>query len=87
MSQCLWCDEAILPGEDLGTPIWHEGVRQPTHRECSLRQVLGGIGHHLDHAYWCGEKKDPDAGMTYRQSAQHVMRIVEGWARTEDSRG
>lgn len=77
---CLLCDEAVDPDDLRGTPIWHEGVRRATHRECSLRSVLGGIGHHLDHAYWCKEKHDPDAGMTFRQSAKAVARMVDRWA-------
>lgn len=39
------------------------------HRECSLRSVMGGIGHLIAHDYWCTERHDPDAGLTYRQSA------------------
>ncbi|MBA0085442.1 MAG: hypothetical protein HRJ53_10635, partial [Acidobacteria bacterium Pan2503] len=41
----------------------------PVHRECSLRNVLGGIGHLQNHAVWCGLKHDPDAGYSYRESA------------------
>jgi hypothetical protein len=39
------------------------------HRECLLRSVLGGIGHLIAHDYWCTQRNDPDAGLTYRQSA------------------
>jgi hypothetical protein len=42
---------------------------QPMHRECSLREVIGGIGHLIAHEYWCRQHHDPDAGLTYRQSA------------------
>jgi len=59
------CDE---PFE--GTPLMH------THRECGLRSVVGGIGHLVAHGYWCVQKGDPDAGMTYRQSALLVDAYV-----------
>jgi hypothetical protein len=45
------------------------------HRECMLRDVLGGIGHHIAHDYWCKQRHDPDAGFTYRESAQMVYAI------------
>jgi hypothetical protein len=48
------------------------------HVACGLRSVVGGIGHLVDHAYWCGERGDPDAGLTYRESA---LRVVE-WIQT-----
>jgi hypothetical protein len=44
------------------------------HRECVLRAVLGGIGHHVDHARYCRGELGPDAGLTYRQSALLVWR-------------
>lgn len=40
-----------------------------THRECGLREVMGGIGHLIAHEYWCTQKHDPDAGLSYRHSA------------------
>jgi len=61
----------IGPKEDsttLGTP---EGPRW-AHRICMLREVAGGIGHHIAHEYWCEEMGDPDAGLTRYQSAQMV---------------
>lgn len=39
------------------------------HYQCLLRETLGGIGHLIAHKYWCLQKHDPDAGLTYRQSA------------------
>lgn len=53
-----------------------EGLRY-AHRECSLREVIGGIGHLIAHDYWCGEPRhDPDAGLSYRQSAKLVDAFV-----------
>lgn len=42
------------------------------HPSCAARAVVGGIGHLVDHAYWCGERGDPDAGLSYRDSALRV---------------
>ena len=67
---CDLCGEAILPhhDRDMARPI-------VAHRECMLREVLGGIGHLMDHAHFCGQMDDPDAGLTYRQSAL----LVDEW--------
>lgn len=46
------------------------------HRECALRSVMGGIGHLIAHDYWCTERHDPNAGLTYRQSALLVDAFV-----------
>ena len=46
------------------------------HSECVMRSVLGGIGHHENHAYWCKEMGDPDGGRTLRQSAREVAVMV-----------
>jgi hypothetical protein len=79
---CLLCEEAVhehdrgtfmlsayRPGEPLG---YH-----PVHRECSLRSVIGGIGHLENHTYWCKEKHDPDGGRTFRASALMVWHWVQ----------
>lgn len=47
------------------------------HRECFLRSAIGGIGHLIAHNYWCRERSDPDAGLTYRQSAILTALYVE----------
>ena len=69
--------------------MWGDAAQDPiatadglriTHWQCSLRSVTGGIGHLIAHDYWCGAPRhDPDAGLTYRQSALLAaawMRIV-----------
>lgn len=69
---CVLCEEAI--GEfDAWVPLNPE---QYAHWCCSLRSVLGGIGHHLGHEYWCEQRHDTDAGLTYRQSAELVAALV-----------
>jgi hypothetical protein len=42
-----------------------------------LREVLGGIGHLIDHEHYCLVMHDPDAGLTYRESAKLVATWVE----------
>ena len=73
---CLWCEEAVEP-RDSPVPIGTEEGRRWTHRECALREVTGGIGHLIAHEYWCSQRKDPDAGLTARQSALLVLRWWE----------
>jgi hypothetical protein len=84
--KCALCDERIVEGQS-GTYINVMGTRgrlgssvttEPAHKECSLRSVLGGIGHHTQHDYWCVVMGKPDAGLTYRQSA------LEVWAKLQE---
>lgn len=66
LEECLFCGEQVT-GD--GVPISTlEGLRT-NHRECALREVLGGIGHQIAHEYWCTQMHDPDAGLTRHQSA------------------
>ena len=69
LPQCMLCDEAMA--ETSASEI------QPIHRSCALRSVVGGIGHCIAHEYWCVVRKDPDAGLTYRQSARLVDAYVQ----------
>jgi hypothetical protein len=74
---CALCQTDVV-GSDRGSFV---GIAEPpyfgpVHRECSLRSALGGIGHLQDHAIWCVQKGDPDAGLDYRQSALAVWEWV-----------
>jgi hypothetical protein len=71
---CMYCLEHFRPG-DSGA-IMSTGFAQ--HRECGLRSVWGGIGHHVNHALYCGGELGPDAGLTYRESALLVWRHFHG---------
>jgi hypothetical protein len=74
---CILCQTPVQEG-DQGSFMHgsdEEGVI-PAHKECSLRSVLGGMGHHEDHQLWCMERGDPDGGRTYRQSALEVWKVV-----------
>lgn len=65
---CMSCQEPIVEGED--GCIFPTGFA--THRECSLRSALGGIGHIVDHQFFCRGELGPDAGLGYRESAKLV---------------
>lgn len=71
------CDEPI-DDDDLSPTVLHtpEGPKN-THRTCMLREVTGGIGHHIAHEYWCTLCGDPDAGLTRRQSALLVDAYIK----------
>jgi hypothetical protein len=62
---CMHCRERFEAGDN--------GAIMPTgfaaHRECHLRAVLGGIGHMVDHEFFCHGELGPDAGLSYRTSA------------------
>ena len=62
MNECQLCNEPC--DEPFDGVITMYG-----HRECFLRDAVGGIGHLIAHEYWCSTRGDPDAGLTYRQSA------------------
>lgn len=70
---CVLCDEDITEHDDW-IPL---NPAQNSHRECSLREVMGGIGHHLGHEYWCRQQHDTDAGLTRRQSAKMVVALID----------
>lgn len=74
------CD---MCGEPMGDEV---SLSKPTvmHRECGLRAVMGGIGHHLDHAHFCKSLGDPDAGLNYRTSALLVDTYYARLGRTRD---
>jgi len=81
---CLLCGVPIAEG-DRGV-FALDGTRDeprfpPEHIECSLRSVLGGIGHLEDHEHWCLGQDDPDGGHSYRDSAL----LVWAWAETHGS--
>lgn len=63
--KCQLCDERVRLYERA------PDVRG-AHRECMLRACLGGIGHIRDHDFWCGVVGDPDAGLSFRESAREV---------------
>lgn len=70
---CILCEEPIAEG-DIGT-INFGG--QITHYECSMRGVIGSVGH-LNGKCSCygGTEEDPP-GMTRRQAAQAACALWE----------
>jgi hypothetical protein len=73
---CLLCEESIEKSHQGSFMFDVTGAVCPVHRECSLRSVVGGIGHLEDHHRWCQHEHDPDGGRTYRQSALEVWQWV-----------
>ena len=74
---CAYCAEPVEP--DYVPPNGAEQAMcngRPAHNECGLRSALGGIGHLTNHAHWCTEVGDPDAGLSYRESAELVFQWV-----------
>ena len=72
---CPLCEEPVTAEQardPRAQPIGGLGGDRIAHRECLLRDVMGGIGHLTDHVYWCHEMHDPDGGRTLRQSALEV---------------
>lgn len=78
---CVLCDEPIGDG-DSGTlmaarnPVTGQWGPEPVHRECSLREVLGGAGHLAAPPHAPGTC-DLDGGLTRHQSALLVQRWVD----------
>lgn len=75
---CILCAEPVT-WEDAG----FYPTSQPMHAECGTRSVLGGIGHLTDHQRWCVEEGDPDAGLSYRESARRVTIWLREYAERE----
>jgi hypothetical protein len=70
---CELCTEELLPTE-IRAPVFP----LVAHPECLLRETQGGIGHHLNHEYWCVQMGDPDGGVSYRESARRVWKLITG---------
>lgn len=78
---CPYCNVQIRPGDNGAMTL----SLDPHHRECSLREVMGGIGHLVDHDKYCApEGLGPDAGLTRRQSALLVWDHYNGETITDD---
>ena len=68
---CILCDELIV-ASDAGTV---NRAGQISHYECSLRAVVGSVGHQLKRcSCYGGDQEDPE-GMTRRQAAVAASRV------------
>jgi hypothetical protein len=65
---CQICDPDVPSGAAL--------IDGTLHPECMLMNVLGPLGHHLDHSLWCENIGDPLAGRTLREAALELDRMV-----------
>lgn len=75
--RCMHCQQHFLEGDN--GAIMPNGLAQ--HRECALRSVMGGIGHAVDHVYFCRGLLGPDAGLPYRASALLLWEQFHGGTR------
>lgn len=69
---CMRCEDAIADGDNGRVSV----TGRTEHRECSLRGVMGGIGHLVDHDRYC-RGVGPDAGLSYRASALLVWEFCQ----------
>jgi hypothetical protein len=71
-SVCVWCQESVKEGDN--------GRISPTgsteHRECCLRNAMGGIGHLVDHDRYCRGELGTDAGLSRRASSLLVWEFL-----------
>jgi hypothetical protein len=70
---CAWCQQAVEAGDN--GRISPMGFTE--HRECSLRNVMGGIGHLVDHERYCRGELGTDAGLTRRDSSLLVWEYFQ----------
>lgn len=66
---CALCDEDVPEGADIDATN--------VHRECLLANVIGPLGHHLDHSLWCDNIGDPHAGLGARAGNIKVAELVD----------
>lgn len=79
---CAYCVEAIAD-KDQGSFVWaieeNETRRKPIHRECSLRSVMGSIGH-LTGTCSCFKSGDDvfedPPGLSVREASIEVWNFV-----------
>lgn len=71
--RCLLCGEAIAES-DIGT-INRAG--QVAHYECSMRGVVGSVGHQLKRCGCYGGTEEDPPGMTRRQAAKAAVKLWE----------
>lgn len=72
--RCVFCKMKVEAG-DHGAVTRMMGVH---HRECAFREVMGGIGHHLDHDKYCQGDDGPDGGVSKRTSSLMVWALYNG---------
>lgn len=66
---CTICDDAVPEGADYSPA--------DVHPECLLTHLIGPLGHHLDHRFWCENMGDPHCGRGVRQAALDLHALVE----------
>jgi|GEM_PF-2644472 len=65
MMTCMFCEEPILPGEEVG-PL----SRGQAHLECEVRNVVGSAAHQLGECSCFGGDRHDPPGMSRRDCAR-----------------
>jgi hypothetical protein len=75
MKICPYCDEPVLPGDPIApfSGRWFA----PTHWECGLRSVVGGINHLNGLCCCCGGTLQPDPEGVSRRTAARMA--AQAW--------
>lgn len=68
---CVLCREPVADG-DIGTI---NGVDQVAHYECSMRSVIGSVGHQMGRCSCFGGTEEDPEGLTRRQAAIAAARL------------
>lgn len=66
---CVLCDETIENGTTFD--------RTTVHRECMLANIIGPLGHHLDHDFWCVNMADSHCGLGVRLANLDLAALVD----------
>lgn len=76
---CVICDDSLPNGAEFDRTL--------VHRECLLANLIGPLGHHLDHDFWCANMGDSNCGLGARLAAIDLMALVERHGLTAVVRG
>jgi hypothetical protein len=68
VASCTWCGEPITAVERLSA--FANSIGQVTHYECSLRSVIGSVGHQQKLCSCYGGDQEDPPGMTRREAAK-----------------
>lgn len=66
---CVLCDDSLPNGAEYDRTL--------VHPECLLANLIGPLGHHLDHDFWCINMADPFCGLGARLAGIDLMALVE----------
>lgn len=65
---CIYCEEPI----DEGAVAFQYANGPWSHRACSIRMLIGSVGHQLGRCYCYGGTEEDPPGLTRRQAAEQA---------------